>query len=267
MGRMGTAADVAAPASSWARPLGFRDRGRSVGARRRRAPGIPGGRRGGARASKDKQKEPHDRHLRRPRRHRHRRGPRARPRARPRVRPPGRPGRRERLRRRARRRRAVHRARPMQVVEEIRALGGEAVANADDVADWAGAQNAGPHRDRQLRPPRRAREQRRIPARPDARQHVRAGVGRGRPGAPEGPLRPAASCGSSTGASGRRPATPADARVINTSSGAGLHGQRRPGQLLRGEGRHRRDDARRGGRDRPLRRDRQRASPPPRVPA
>ena len=37
------------------------------------------------------------------------------------------------------------------VVEEIKALGGEAVANADDVADWAGAAEPDPHRARHLR--------------------------------------------------------------------------------------------------------------------
>ena len=35
-----------------------------------------------------------------------------------------------------------------QVVDEIRALGGEAVANTDNVADWEGGRAPGPDRDR-----------------------------------------------------------------------------------------------------------------------
>ena len=51
-----------------------------------------------------------------------------------------------------------------QVVDEIKAMGGEAVANGDNVADWDGAQRLDPDRDRHLRRPARAREQRRDPA-------------------------------------------------------------------------------------------------------
>ena len=59
--------------------------------------------------------------------------------------------------------------------------------------------------------------------RPDAREHLRGGVGRGDPGAPEGPLRAAPARRrllAGRGEGGRQRA----ARVINTSSGAGLQG-------------------------------------------
>ena len=52
----------------------------------------------------------------------------------------GRQGRRQRPRRRHRRHAATTARRPQQVVDEIKAMGGEAVANADNVADWEGGQ-------------------------------------------------------------------------------------------------------------------------------
>ena len=48
-----------------------------------------------------------------------------------------------------------------EVVDEIVAAGGEAVANTDDIADWDGARRLVADRDRHVRRPRRAREQRR----------------------------------------------------------------------------------------------------------
>ena len=80
----------------------------------------------------------------------------------------------------AMRRRRAATARPAeQVVDEIKAMGGEAVANGDNVADWEGGQRLVNAADRGVRRPRRPREQRRHPARPRARQHDRGGVGRG----------------------------------------------------------------------------------------
>ena len=126
------------------------------------------------------------------------------------------------------------------VVAEIKALGGEAVANADDVADWAGAQNLVAHRARHLRPARHPRQQRRLRARPDAGQHVRGGVGRRRPGPPEGPLRSRCATRPRTGASSRRPARRSRPGSSTPAPGAGLQGSVGPGQLRRGQGRHRR---------------------------
>ena len=88
------------------------------------------------------------------------------------------------------RHRLLDRARPGEVVDEIRAMGGEAVANGDDVSDYEGAgrliQTAidtfGTHR--------RAGQQRRHPARPHARQHDDRRVGRRDQGAPARHLRP-----------------------------------------------------------------------------
>ena len=120
-------------------------------------------------------------------------GTRHRPGARARVRPPGRQGRGQRPRRRARRAAAARTGPAGEVVDEIRGLGGEAVANGDDVADWD--QRRAPRRSTAVDAfgaPRRAREQRRLPPRPHARQHGRGRVGRGDPRPPQGPLLPAA---------------------------------------------------------------------------
>ena len=128
------------------------------------------------------------------------------------------------------------------VVEEIKALGGEAVANADDVADWARRAEPDPHRHRQLRPARHPREQRRLRARPDAREHVRRRVGRGRPGAHEGPLRAAAARGGllARAVQGRHPRRGPGRQHQLRRRPAGQH---RAGQLRRRQSRHRRADA------------------------
>ena len=114
----------------------------------------------------------HDRDLRRTSRHRHRRGAGHRPRPRARVRPPGRQGRGQRPRAPRSTARAARTGPAGEVVDEIRAMGGEAVANGADVADWDQAEAHGRHRGRRVRPPRRAREQRRLPPRPHVRQHA-----------------------------------------------------------------------------------------------
>ena len=56
-----------------------------------------------------------------------------------------------------------------EVVAEIEAAGGEAVANADDIADWQGAQNLVNSAIDAFGEPRHPRQQRRHPARPRAR--------------------------------------------------------------------------------------------------
>jgi NAD(P)-dependent dehydrogenase (short-subunit alcohol dehydrogenase family) len=109
------------------------------------------------------------------------------------------------------------------VVEEIKALGGEAVANADDVADWEGAQNlirtaldtfgtldtlvnnAGFVRDRML--VNMSEEEWDAVVRVHMKGHF-------------APLRHAAAYWRDQSKAG----TPVEARVVNTSSGAGLLG-------------------------------------------
>jgi NAD(P)-dependent dehydrogenase (short-subunit alcohol dehydrogenase family) len=110
-----------------------------------------------------------------------------------------------------------------RVVDEIRAAGGRAVANADDVADWAGAlrlvqtaldefgrldvlvNNAGFLRDRMLA--NLAEDEWDAVIRVHLKGHF-------------APLRHAAAYWRAESKAGRQP----DARVINTSSGAGLLG-------------------------------------------
>jgi NAD(P)-dependent dehydrogenase (short-subunit alcohol dehydrogenase family) len=110
-----------------------------------------------------------------------------------------------------------------QVVDEITAAGGRAVANTDDVADWAGAEavvgtaietfgrldvlvnNAGFLRDRMLANLSEAEWDAVI------RVHLKGHFA---------PLRHAAAYWRAETKAGRRP----DARIINTSSGAGLLG-------------------------------------------
>ena len=111
-----------------------------------------------------------------------------------------------------------------EVVAEIEAGGGEAIVNGDDVADWAGAPAAGRDGRRGLRPPRRRRQQRRLRARPHVRVVLRGGVGRRRAGPPQGPLLRVPPRRRVLARPGRRPGEPVDARIINTSSGAGILG-------------------------------------------
>jgi NAD(P)-dependent dehydrogenase (short-subunit alcohol dehydrogenase family) len=109
------------------------------------------------------------------------------------------------------------------VVQEIKALGGEAVANADDVADWDGSQNlirtaldtfgtldtlvnnAGFVRDRML--VNMSEEEWDLVVRVHMKGHF-------------APLRHAAAYWRDQSKAG----TPVEARVVNTSSGAGLLG-------------------------------------------
>ena len=162
----------------------------------------------------------------RPGRDRHRRRPGHRARARAAARRAGRQGRRQRPRRRGTA--AGARAGPAQsVVDEIRAPAARRSPTATTSSTWSGAERARRHRDRRLRRPRRARQQRRHPARPDARQHDRGGVGRGHPRAPEGHVRARPAARPRTGGSARRRASAVDARIINTTSVVGPLRQRR----------------------------------------
>ena len=147
-----------------------------------------------------------------------------------------------------------------QVVEEIAGMGGEAVANGDDISTWEGAQrlvntavesfgdlhvlvnNAG------------------HPARPHADQHDRGGVGRGHQGPPQGHLRPGPLggrllAGADEGRQGRR--------RPHHQHHVGVRHLRQPraDQLRRGQGRHRRLHGHRRARAGPLRRHRQRRRP------
>ncbi len=81
-----------------------------------------------------------------------------------------------------------------------------------------------PDRRRLVRRAGRSGQQRRHRPRPDVRQHQRRGVRRRHRRAPQGPLRHHAARGRLLASASRRRATLADARIINTSSGAGLQG-------------------------------------------
>ena len=90
-----------------------------------------------------------------------------------------------------------------------------------------------------LRAPGHPRQQRRHPPRPDAREHGRARVGRGDRRAPEGPLRADAPrsrvlARALEGGRGRARARDQHGEPVGSLR------QRRPGELRRGEGRHRR---------------------------
>ena len=95
-----------------------------------------------------------------------------------------------------------------QVVDEITAAGGTAVANHDDVSDWEG--RAAPDRSSGLhvRRPSYPGQQRRDLARPHAHQHVPRGMGRHYEGASAGSLLHDAAGRRPTGARSRRPARP-----------------------------------------------------------
>ena len=131
-----------------------------------------------------------------------------------------------------------------EVVDEIRAMGGEAVANGDDVSDFAAAaglvrsavdafggldvlvNNAGILRDRMLVSMQEAEWDAVI------KVHLKGTFA---------PMHHAANYWRDRAKKGETN----DARVINTSSAAGLFGNVGQTQLLRGQGRHRGDEPRR----------------------
>ena len=98
----------------------------------------------------------HGRTGRRTRRDRHRRRPRHRPRARAEPGPARGQGRRERSRRQRSTAPAATSRPPRRSSNEIIGMGGEAIANGDNVADWEGAQRLINTRDRDVRRPARA---------------------------------------------------------------------------------------------------------------
>ena len=115
--------------------------------------------------------------------------------------------------------------------------------------------------DRHLRLARHPRQQRRDPAGQDVLQHGRVGLGRRDPGPPQGPLRghpPRRRLLAQPGQGRRGRDRPHHQHLV----GVGPLRQRRPGQLRRRQGRHRRAHLGRGPRARPLRRDGQRDRPP-----
>ncbi len=143
----------------------------------------------------------------------------------------------------------------MEVVEEIKAMGGEAVADGENVADFAGARPHGAARDRHVRSPRHAGEQRGHPSRPHAHQHGGVGVGRRDRGAPQGCVRTDASRRRvlAGAVEGRQPGRGAYRQHLLT---VGCVRQRRADQLRRGQGRHRRVHDHLWPRARPVRRAR-----------
>ena len=146
------------------------------------------------------------------------------------------------------------------VVDEITAAGGEAVASGANVADWAQAEgliqtavdtfggldvlvnNAGIVRDRMFA--NTSEEEFDAVIAVHLKGHFAT-------------MRHAAAYWRAQSKAGKT----VDARIINTSSGAGLQGSVGQGELQRRQGRHRGDDAGRRRRDGPLRRHRQRDRP------
>ena len=110
------------------------------------------------------------------------------------------------------------------VVDEIVAAGGDAVANTDDIADWDGARHLVASSDRHVRRPRRARQQRRASSATAccSRRARKSGTRSSESISRDTSRRPVTR--ASTGGRSRKPAKPVDARIINTSSGAGLMG-------------------------------------------
>ena len=103
-------------------------------------------------------------------------------------------------------------------------MGGEAIANADDVSDFDAAADIIESARRRRSAARRRREQRRHPPRPHVRQHDGRGVGRRDPRAPARALLRRAPRGGvlARPVEGRRDRSTRGS--INTSSGAGLMG-------------------------------------------
>ena len=111
-----------------------------------------------------------------------------------------------------------------QVVDEIIAAGGKAAANTDSVTDFAAGKPHGRAGPRHFRPPRRRREQCRLPARPHVRVDLRGGVGRRHQRPSQGPFLRHAPRHRAYWRNQSKAGETVDARIINTSSGAGLQG-------------------------------------------
>ena len=140
------------------------------------------------------------------------------------------------------------------VVREIEAAGGEAVASPESVAEWDGGGTD--HRDggRAFRSDRHPGHVRRHPARPHDLQHERGGVGRRPGGAPEGHVQLRAA---------RVHAHARAALRAHHHLQLGLRAlrQSRPGELRRRQGGNQRAHEGGGARPRPLRHHRERDLP------
>ena len=148
-----------------------------------------------------------------------------------------------------------------EVVDEITAKGGRAIANYDSVSSWDGARADGATGGRGARRARRAREQRRHPARQDELQHGRSRVGLGDRRAPEGPLRTVAIRRDLLAREVEGDRQPGEREDRQHRLGIRPVRQRRAGQLRGSQSGHRGDDHRDGQRARAHRRARQRHRP------
>ena len=110
-------------------------------------------------------------------------------------------------------------------VDLIRERGGEAAANYENVADFAGAGRMVATGGRRVRPARHPGEQRRHRSRRDDLEHDRGGLGRGDQRAPQGHVSHPRTTRPCTGARCNKAGEDVSTgRIINTTSGAGLVG-------------------------------------------
>ena len=112
----------------------------------------------------------------------------------------------------------------MEVVEEIKGMGGEAVADGENVADFAGAGRMVQRAIDTFGRLDTHRQQRRHPPRPHAHQHGRVGVGRGDRGAPQGRVRADPPRGRVLARAGEGRQRRCTGRIVNTSSPSGVFG-------------------------------------------
>ncbi len=113
---------------------------------------------------------------------------------------------------------------PQQVVERDQGMGGEAVANGDDVSNWEQAKRMIDQAVSAFGKLDVLYQQCRHPARPHAGQHDRGRVGRGDQGAPEGHLRAGPPRRRLLARPQQGHRRPVNARIINTSSVSGIYG-------------------------------------------
>ena len=141
-----------------------------------------------------------------------------------------------------------------QVVNEIKAKGGEAVANGDDVSDWNGAKRMIDQAISAFGKLDAAGAECRHPARPHAGQHERGRVGRRHQGAPERHLRAVAPCRGLLARPGQGQGRAGRCAHRHDHIGVGHLRQYRPDQLWGGQGGHRLVHRHRRARARALRR-------------
>ena len=141
-----------------------------------------------------------------------------------------------------------------QVVNEIKAKGGEAVANGDDVSDWNGAKRMIDQAVSAFGKLDARGAECRHPARPHAGQYERGRVGRRHQGASQGHLRAGAARRRLLARPGQGEGRPGRCAHRHHHLGVGHLRQYRPDQLRRGQGGHRRLHDHRGARAGALRR-------------